>query len=170
MPTADLAITKSDGNSSYTPGAAVTYTLVASNAGPGGVTGAIVADSLPAAITGATWTCAGAGGGSCPASGSGSIDAAVNLPAGASVTFVLNGTVALGTTGNLVNTATVAAPAGTIDPNPNNNSATDSDTLSSGAIPAIPVDARWALALLAAILLYAAWRTLRRVSPGDTLP
>ncbi|HEY7945643.1 MAG TPA: hypothetical protein VIH15_14160 [Casimicrobiaceae bacterium] len=127
VPTADLAIAKTDGSASYTPGAAVTYTVVVGNAGPSGVTGATVADSLPAAITGATWTCTGVGGGSCPASGTGSINALVNLPAGGSVTFVLNGTVAPTTTGNLTNTATVTPPAGVTDPNPTNNSATDSD-------------------------------------------
>ena len=37
-------------------------------------------------------------------------------------------------TGNLVNTATVSAPAGTTDPNLANNSATDTDVLGSGPV------------------------------------
>ena len=37
--------------------------------------------------------------------------------------------VAAGAAGNLVNTATITAPAGIVDPNPGNNSATDTDTL-----------------------------------------
>ncbi|MGH8850912.1 MAG: beta strand repeat-containing protein [Casimicrobiaceae bacterium] len=127
VPTADLAIVKSDGSASYAPGAAVTYTIVATNAGPSAVTGAAVRDTLPAAITSAAWTCSGTGGGTCPASGSGNIDAVVDLPAGGSVTFVVIGTVLPATTGDLANTATVTAPAGTTDPNPGNNSATDSD-------------------------------------------
>ena len=104
---------------------------MATNAGPSSANGAAVADTLPAAISGATWTCSGAGGGTCPASGSGDIAAAVNLPAGGSVTFVLAGTVAPATSGNLVNTATVAAPPGVTDPNPADNSATDTDTPAS---------------------------------------
>ena len=127
-PTADLAITKSDGSPTYTPGSTVTYTIVASNAGPGSALGATVSDTLPAAIAGATWTCVGAGGGTCPPVGAGNINANVNLPAGGSVTFTLTGNVAAGATGNLVNTATIAAPPGIVDPNPANNSATDTDT------------------------------------------
>ncbi len=127
-PTADLGITKTDGSASYSPGSAVTYTIVASNAGPSGVTGAMVADTLSATIVGSTWTCSGAGGGACPASGSGDIATSVNLPAGGSVTFLLTGTVAPAATGSLVNTATVGAPLGVTDPNPANNSASDTDT------------------------------------------
>ena len=56
------------------PGNTVTYTIVASNAGPSAVTGATVAEHFPAALTGATWTCVGAGGGTCPASGAGNIN------------------------------------------------------------------------------------------------
>src|SRR4030095_9160884 len=62
-PTADLAITKTNGVASVTAGSGVTYTIVASNAGPFAVTGATVADTLPASLTGVSWTCVGAGGG-----------------------------------------------------------------------------------------------------------
>jgi hypothetical protein len=102
---------------------------VASNAGPSAATGATVADTVPAAITGATWTCVGAGGGTCTASGAGNINDAVNLPAGGSVTYTLTGTISASATGTLSNTATVAAPGGITDPTPGNNSATDTDTL-----------------------------------------
>ena len=44
---ADLAITKTDGSATYTPGNAITYTIVASNNGPSAVTGATVADVVP---------------------------------------------------------------------------------------------------------------------------
>lgn len=128
-PVANLSITKTDGATSTTPGAPITYTIVASNAGPSDALGATVSDSLPAAVTGATWTCTGAGGGSCPASGTGSIAATVNLPAGASVTFTVTGTVAEDAAGTLTNTATVAPPPGVTDPNPADNSATDVTTI-----------------------------------------
>ena len=132
-PTADLSITKSDGSATYTPGGAVTYGIVVRNAGPAGVNGATVADTLPAAIIGANWTCVGALGGTCPPSGSGSINASVNLPSGASVTFTLTGNVSPSATGNLLNTATVSLPAGVVDPSPGNNSATDTDTPTASA-------------------------------------
>ena len=130
---ADLSITKTDGQATKVPGTPVTYTIVASNAGPNAASGATVTDAVPAAITGATWTCVGAGGGTCTGSGSGSISDAVNLPAGASVTYTLTASVSASATGSLSNTATVAAPGGVTDPNPANNSATDADTLTPQA-------------------------------------
>jgi uncharacterized repeat protein (TIGR01451 family) len=48
-PTADLAITKTDGVTSVTPGGGVTYTVTASNAGPSNAPGASVVDVFPAA-------------------------------------------------------------------------------------------------------------------------
>jgi len=55
------------------------------------------------------------------------------LPAGGSVTFTVNATVASGATGTITNTANIAAPAGVIDPNPANNNATDSDIVAAVA-------------------------------------
>jgi len=131
-PQADLAVTKTDGVTTATPGGSVTYTITASNAGPSNATGATVADTFPASLT-CTWTCVGAGGGTCTASGSGNLNDTVNLPAGGSVTYTASCTVSASATGTLANTATVAAPAGVTDPTPGNNSATDSDTLSPQA-------------------------------------
>jgi uncharacterized repeat protein (TIGR01451 family) len=136
-PTADLAITKTNGVASVTAGSGVTYTIVASNAGPFAVTGATVADTLPASLTGVSWTCVGAGGGTCTASGSGNISDTVNLPVGASVTYTVTATLSASASGTLSNTATVAVPAGIVDPNPGNNSATDSDPIAAQADLAI---------------------------------
>jgi|GEM_PF-1272457 len=137
-PTADLAITKTDGVTSVTAGGSLTYTITASNAGPDNASGATVADTMPASLTG-TWTCIGAGGGTCTAAGSGNINDTVNLPAGGSVTYVVTATLSPLATGTLSNTATVAAPAGTTDPNPANNSATDTDTITPATTGPITV-------------------------------
>ena len=130
-PVADLSITKTDGSLTAVPGNPVMYTIVASNAGPSAVTGATVADTLPGVLTGATWTCVGAGGGTCPASGAGNINALVNLPVGATATFTLSAVLSPAATGTLANTATVTVPAGVTDPTPANNTATDTDTLAA---------------------------------------
>jgi len=137
-PQADLSVTKTDGQATATPGSPITYTIVASNAGPSVANGATVADTVPAAITGATWTCAGAGGGTCGVGGSGSINDTVNLPAGGTVTYTLTGTVSPSATGSLSNTATVTAPGGVTDPNPANDSATDTDTLQAQDFFSLP--------------------------------
>jgi len=135
-PQADLSITKTDGVTTATPGGSVTYTITASNPGPSNAAGATVADTFPASLT-CTWTCAGAGGGTCTAAGSGNINDSANLPAGGSATYTASCTVSAAATGTLSNTATVAAPAGVTDPTPGNNSATDSDTVAASADLAI---------------------------------
>jgi uncharacterized repeat protein (TIGR01451 family) len=126
---ADLGVTKTDGQTTAVPGQTVTYTIVAGNAGPSDAPGATVTDAFPAALTGVTWTCVPAGGATCTPSGSGDINDTVNLPAGGTATYTAMGTIDAGATGTLSNTATVAPAGGIGDPNPGNNSATDTDTL-----------------------------------------
>jgi uncharacterized repeat protein (TIGR01451 family) len=123
----DFAITKTDGVASAVPGESVTYTIVASNAGPSNGPSTQVADTFPAGLT-CTWTCAGAGGGTCTAAGAGNILDLTNLPAGGSVTYTAPCAISAAATGTLANTATVSSIAST-DPDPANNSATDTDTL-----------------------------------------
>ena len=117
-PNADLSITKSDGQTSAVPGQPVTYTIVATNAGFTALAGAAVADTLPTALLGATWTCTASAGSSCSASGSGSINDGVSLLAGGAVTYTLSATVDPAAAGSLANTATVTPPGGVIDPAP----------------------------------------------------
>lgn len=125
---ADLAITKTDGNVEYTPGAPVTYTIVARNNGPHDAYGTKVSDLLPAGITTANWTCTPSGvGASCTTSGTGAINDTVNLPRDGSVTYTLTMNVPANFTGNLANTATVTVPPFIEDPNPSNNTTTDTD-------------------------------------------
>jgi uncharacterized repeat protein (TIGR01451 family) len=58
----------------------------------------------------------------------------VNLPSGGSVTYTASCTISGAATGTLANTATVTAPAGVTDPTSGNNSATDTDTIATGAV------------------------------------
>jgi trimeric autotransporter adhesin len=132
---ADLSITKTDGVTTVAQGGSTTYTITASNAGPDATTGATVADTFPADCTAVSWTCAGAGGGTCTAAGAGNINDTVNLPSGASVIYTAACTISGTAASPLVNTATVTAPAGVTDPTPANNSATDSDTVSADVAP-----------------------------------
>jgi uncharacterized repeat protein (TIGR01451 family) len=127
---ADLAITKTDGVTSVMPGGALTYTIVASNNGPGSVIGATVADALPADLT-CTWTCAGSSGGVCGSpSGSGNILDKPTLPSGGSTTYTASCTLSTTTAlFSISNTATIANPGPVTDPNPTNNSSTDTDAI-----------------------------------------
>jgi uncharacterized repeat protein (TIGR01451 family) len=129
IPGANLAITKTDGQTTASPGQAITYTIVASNAGPNPVTGATVSDIVPTSLPTPTWSCVPAGGATCTAGpGAGNINDTVNLPVGSTVTYTLSGTVSPNPS-SLSNTATITPPAGINDPNVSNNSATDNDTL-----------------------------------------
>src|SRR6185295_6759782 len=136
---ADLSITKTDGAASVNSGSPITYTIVVSNAGPDASTGSIVTDTVPASITGVTWTCGAAtGGATCgAASGSGNaINTTANLPSASSVTYTISRTLSPSATGTLSNPATVITPAsGVSDPTDlsrtgaGTNSATDTDTI-----------------------------------------
>ena len=131
-PLADLSITKTDGVTSVVPGTSTTYTIMVRNQGPSTVSGANVSDPLPAGVITATWTATASSGGGVvtgPSSGTGALATTVNLPAGASVTFTFTVLVSPSATDTLNNTATVSPPAGVTDPDPTNNSATDTDTL-----------------------------------------
>jgi uncharacterized repeat protein (TIGR01451 family) len=110
----------------------VTYTIVATNLGPGAVANATVVDHVPAALTAVSWSCVASAGSSCPVAGSGSISAPVSLLAGGTATFTLQGTLAPHASGSLANTATITPPPGVTDPTPGNNSGTDTDPIAAG--------------------------------------
>lgn len=61
-------------------------TLVVTNAGAATATGRAVLPTLRE-LAEVSWTCAATGGGSCPASGTDGLDAAISLPPGAGATF-----------------------------------------------------------------------------------
>jgi len=126
----DLAITKTDGVATATPGGMVTYTIVASNNGPSDDPAATVADTFPGTLT-CTWTCAASAGSSCTAAGAGNINDSVNLLNGGTVTYTATCAIDPAATGNLVNTATVTSSL--TDSNMANDSATDTDTLTPSA-------------------------------------
>jgi uncharacterized repeat protein (TIGR01451 family) len=135
-PQADLSLTKTNNVTTAVPGSPVTYTIVVSNRGPSAVSGVSVSDPLPAGVTAATWVVTATSGGGAvtgPASGSGALVTTVDLPANATVTFTFTVQVDPAATGSLTNMATVSPPAGVTDPDPSDNSATDTDTL---ALPA----------------------------------
>lgn len=134
-PSANLSITKTNGQTGVQAGSAVSYTVVVSNAGPNAANNAIFADPAVANLTVSGVTCGSiAGGAACPTAGNTTValmqGAGIvipTLPSSGSVTFTVTGTT--GTSGTIVNTATIAPPSGTVDPSTANNSATDTDTI-----------------------------------------
>lgn len=135
VPTADISVSKTDGLATASPGQTLNYTIVVSNAGPSNDPAANVTDTAPTVCSSFTWTCSGAGGGTCSAAGSGNINDLANLPAGGSASYLAACVIAGATTNGTVinNTAAGAASAGVTDPTPANNSATDTTTVQTQA-------------------------------------
>ena len=140
-PIADIAVTKTSAPNPYVAGGTLTYTVTVTNNGPSAVVGAAFTDTVPAALTGVTWTCAiTTGTGACSNGAGNGIATTLDLASGAVVTLTIVGTVDSGTTGTLSNTATATTPSGTLDPIPGNNAATDANPTSPAqADPAIAI-------------------------------
>lgn len=132
----DLAITNNNSSTTAVIGVTATYTILASNAGPSGVVNATVSHIMPVACTSLRWTCSGAGGAICSASGTGSINDVVNMPVGSTLTYLASCLVSTTATGVLSGTASIAAPFDVTDTNLANNSASGSATLVTPAAAA----------------------------------
>ncbi len=85
-----------------------------------------VIDNLPPEITNAIWAVSYVGGATGPINGTGNINVMIDFPVGSTATFTVAADISLAATANLVNTASVLI-GGYVDPNPANNSATDTD-------------------------------------------
>jgi len=131
-PSADLAITITDGISMWTPGGSTTYTVIVTNNGPLNVNGAVLNDNKPAQITSWSWTCSPDSGATCGAGSGGPVATGItdtaNIPSSKKVIYTIIASLGTSIPGNLVNTVTITSPIGTPDPILTNNTATDTDT------------------------------------------
>src|SRR5205823_10897681 len=133
-PQVTLAVVKSDGSSTYTPGGTATYTVTITDGGLSDATNVTVSDALPAGVTlTATATCVAAGSASCGSvtglagqTSFGTTGASIAAGAGNSLKFTAPVAFAAGmTTDPLVNTATASDV-----PSAANGSGSDSDARS----------------------------------------
>lgn len=133
-PSADLSITKTNGVTTLTSGGVTAYTIIVGNAGPSAANNAVITDVVSAGLVPLSITCSAQGGAVCPASlATSTFQTGMTIatfPAGGTLTFRLNAQVTA-SSGVVTNTATIAPPAGTLDPTPSNNRATDTDTITA---------------------------------------
>lgn len=135
-PSADLAISKTDNQTSHTPGTPVSYTIVAENIGPSAVGDAAVSDTFMAPLQNCSWTSVATGGATGNSSANGNLADTLDMPVGSSVTYDVTCDVDAAATGTLSNTATISS-ATVADPAAGNDSATDTSTLGASADLAI---------------------------------
>ncbi len=141
---ADLQLTKSNSMTSILTGTNTTYTIRVTNGGPTTVTGAVFKDAAATGLSKTAVTCSTASGNTCtttpPTATVLESGAGFSLPTLASSAFyeILVTANVTATSGSVVNTATVDAPTGIIDPSTGNNTASDTDTVTLPYTPTTP--------------------------------
>jgi uncharacterized repeat protein (TIGR01451 family) len=135
-PGLDLAITKDDGTTTYTPGGQLTYQIVVRNVGTEDAVNATVTDNFPPQLTNVSWTCSPSAAATCTAGPvQGNINDTVTVPVGGTLTYTVNATVIPEAQGELVNTSEVHHPN---DRNPNNDRDDDIDVPPGTTITVTP--------------------------------
>lgn len=137
---ADLAVTKDDGRTTAAPGEQLVYTITVANDGPSDALATSVTDVVPAGLEAATWTCSASPGSSCTPSGSHDIADTVDIAPGGELVYTFTATVVQGAVGAVSNTVEIAPGPGVVDPNTDDNIASDTDSLGPAADLEITVD------------------------------
>lgn len=176
-PSADLSAAKTANTPSLVVGQTTTFTLTFVNAGPSAVTGARLTDTLPSSM--GTLTFVSASGAASATLTSSTVAAGVysgtaTLPVNSTLTVVLRAVA--GTIGAVLNTATIAPPAGTTDTSPANNTATAAVNIGPQADLSITKSATPTVILVDQTTLFTV--TVRNLGPNtataatftDTLP
>ncbi len=130
LPTADLAITKTNGTTTVPQGGVTSHIITVTNNGPAPVSNAVVTDPAGAGMVKLSMTCSASGGASCPGSFS---TTTFETPGLTIPSFPVGGIVVFNLTSQITGTPTVTNTAfitsSIADPTPTNNSATDTDTV-----------------------------------------
>jgi YVTN family beta-propeller protein len=122
---ADLSVAIDNGTSFIAGGATTTYLIDVANGAAAGVAGVRVRTAFGPGFVDLAWACSAQAGSQCPASGSGELDALVDMAGQSGVTFLVTATVAAQPEAPVSGTATIAAPNSVDDPVASNDTATD---------------------------------------------
>jgi len=151
VPNANLSITKTTASATAATGSTVSYSLTVTNSGPEAAGNVVVNDTLPAGLS---FVSATPSQGSCNAASPLVCNLGTLLVSG-SATITIQARLT-GTTGTIINSATVQAAVD--DPVPGNNASTASAITITGPASGaqIPMLSNWVLIALAALLCVAA--------------
>ena len=130
---ADLSIIKTSAPNPVQPGGVLTYTLTIFNAGPSPAVNTVLTDHVPSVLTNVEYSL---DGGLTWQPWTGTLNLGTPL-AGSSITVLIRGTVSPSASGSIVNTATVLSD--TPDPDPSNNTYTNTTEIASAAVADISV-------------------------------
>jgi uncharacterized repeat protein (TIGR01451 family) len=131
---ADLAVTMTDGVTTYTAGGTVTYTIIVTNNGPSNVpTTVSFSDQKPTQVSSWTWSLVASGGATSVAAlgvVAGDFGDNVTIPVGGRLVYTVVVTTVTPATGSLINIVTINIPqaAAYPDPDTTNNTVTDTNT------------------------------------------
>lgn len=121
----DVSVTAVKANGTVQGGNTISLTVVVKNTGPQPSDVTSITDGYNSPIAGVTWTCVGAGGATCAATGTGSIGGTANLPPSGMLTYTLNVPIPNNfPQPNLVYSVGAGVSPGFSDPNLANNTAT----------------------------------------------
>lgn len=126
---ADLGVMKSNGKTFVIPGEMLSYSIEVVNNGPSTVTELGLFENLPSQLENVSYSASE--GMFDPITG---LWNGLDLAVGESIKLTVTGTVSNGASGILVNSVLITPPDGIIDPNTDNNTASDSDPVDTSSI------------------------------------
>ncbi|GAB2457966.1 hypothetical protein GCM10027082_05610 [Comamonas humi] len=165
-PAPQVSVTKTASTDKLSPGGTIVYTVTVTNTGTLPADNTQVSDPLAAGLTAYSTTCAATGGALCP-NGAGPSTGPLNetiatLPVSGSVVYTITAAVSSNLTNAVTNTVRVTPPPNGLC-TPGNTAPPCTATVTSAPPPstaAVPLDARWMLLLLAALLAMHAVRRM----------
>ncbi len=125
LPQIDAQIILGDNIDIVSAGELIDYTILVTNISTIDIVDAVVTDSIPLEILSTSWICNASGSASCSASGNGTINDVVNIPAFQSLTYTVSATLINTPFNSVEYSASIASSANQFDTDMSNNSATD---------------------------------------------
>ena len=129
LPPADVSVTLSDGLATVLPEQSVRYTFTVNNVGIDGLAGVLVTTALSSNLTQVTWTCRATTGSQCTSDGFGQLTDSINIASRGSVSYRINAVVSPDASGSVSVSVSAATPSGYVELTPDNNRATDTDSV-----------------------------------------